>query len=112
MASHGTLLQPWCPHLQAKYREALAAAGSGQAPPAADHAAALFGLAESLQEGAEAVVAACAQLPDEVLTAEAVQQADAQASPALQEAVATFRRVVEGGQTRADALVCAGNALR
>ena len=47
------------PAPQAKYKEALALAGrGGAAPPAAEHAAALFGCAESLQGGAEATVAA------------------------------------------------------
>lgn len=71
---------PACPPPpQARYREALAlAASGGAAPPADDHAAALFGCAESLQEGAEAVLAACAQLPDDALTPAVVQQADAQ----------------------------------
>lgn len=91
--------------LQAKYREALAAAGT-------DNAECLFGLAESLQEGAEATLAACAALPDAGLSAAAVQQADSQAEALLQESVAAYRRVLEGGEPRVDALVCAGNALR
>lgn len=36
----------------------------------------------------------------------------AQAAALLEESVATYRRVQEGGQPRVDALVCAGNALR
>ena len=99
----------------AKYREALAAAsasgGGPRPPPPADVASCLFGLAESLQEGAEATSAACAQLPDEALTAEVVQAADSQAAALLRESVATYRQVLDGGQPRADALVCAGNAL-
>ncbi|KAL4458065.1 hypothetical protein ABPG75_012930 [Micractinium tetrahymenae] len=88
----------------AQYREAIAAA-------AADDPDALFGLAESLQGGAEATLAACTALPDEALTAAAAQQAASQAAVALQESVAAYRRVLEGGQLRVDALVCAGNAL-
>ncbi|KAL4432839.1 hypothetical protein ABPG77_008165 [Micractinium sp. CCAP 211/92] len=87
-----------------KYQEAISAAGG-------DDPDALFGLAESLQGGAEATLAACAALPDEVLTAAAAQQADLQAAAALQESVAAYQRVLEGGQPRVDALVCAGNAL-
>lgn len=56
-------------------------------------------------------MAACAQLPDAALTAAAVREADGRAEAMLGEAVATFRRVVEAGQPRVDALVCAGNAL-
>lgn len=98
---------------QAKYKEALALAGSGGAPPsAADYAICLFGCAESLQEGAEATIAACAALPDEALTAEAARQADAQAAALLEESVAAYRRVTENGEPRVDALVCCGNALR
>lgn len=92
-------------NVQAKYREAIEAAG-------ADDPDALFGLAESLQGGAEATLAACASLPDVALTAAAAQQADAQAAAALQESVEAYQRVLEGGQPRVDALVCAGNALR
>lgn len=98
----GTFLPPI---LQVKYQEAISAAGG-------DDPDALFGLAESLQGGAEATLAACAALPDEVLTAAAAQQADLQAAAALQESVAAYQRVLEGGQPRVDALVCAGNALR
>ena len=95
--------------MQAKFKEALAAGGS--TPPPAELAACLFGLAESLQQGAEATVAACNQLPDASLTADVVQQADSQASTLFAEAVASFQRVLEGGQPRVDALVCSGNAL-
>lgn len=98
---------------QAKYKEALALASSGAAAPAADDfASALFNCAECLQEGAEATVAACAALPDGQLTPAAVRAADAQAAAWLQECVATYRRVLENGQPRVDALVCCGNALR
>lgn len=97
------MFHPSC--LQAKYHETIAAAG-------ADEPDALFGLAESLQGGAEATLAACAALPDEALTAAVAQEADSQAAAALQESVAAYQRVLEGGQPRADALVCAGNALR
>lgn len=101
---------PWD---QAKYKEALSLAASGGASPRADdHAACLFGCAESLQEGAEATLAGCAQLPDEALTAAAVQQADAAAEALFQDSVAAYQRVEENGQPRVDALVCCGNALR
>jgi tetratricopeptide (TPR) repeat protein len=40
-----------------------------------------------------------------------VRQADSQAVALLHEAVAAFGQVLEAGQPRADALVCAGNAL-
>ena len=100
------------PPPQAKYKAALELAGSGAAaPPAADYAAAWFGAAESLQEGAEATLAAAAQLPDEQLTAQAAAQADAQAEALLQESVAAYQRVLDGGQPRVDALVCGANAL-
>lgn len=96
-----------------KYKAALSLATSGAAAPSPDdYAAAWFGAAESLQEGAEAGLAACAQLPDGQLTAAAVQQADARAEALLQESVEAYRRVQEGGQPRVDALVCCGNALR
>lgn len=96
---------------QAKYKEALRLAASSH-PPADDFAAALFNCAECLQEGADATVAACAALPDGQLTPAAVQAADAQAAALLEESVSTFRRVLENGQPRVDALVCCGNALR
>lgn len=100
------------PAPQAKYKEALALAGrGGAAPPAAEHAAALFGCAESLQGGAEATVAAAAAAPDDGAVA-AVQQADVQAAALLQESVAMYQRVMEDGQPRVDALVCCGNTLR
>ncbi|KAI7840309.1 hypothetical protein COHA_006091 [Chlorella ohadii] len=96
----------------AKYKEALALAASGAAaPPADDFASALFNCAECLQEGAEATVAACAALPDGQLTLAAVQAADAQAAALLDESVATYRRVLDNGQPRVDALVCCANAL-
>ena len=105
-------IQPFC-QVQAKYKEALALAASGAAaPPADDFASALFNCAECLQEGAEATVAACAALPDGQLTLAAVQAADAQAAALLDESVATYRRVLDNGQPRVDALVCCANALR
>lgn len=88
----------------AKYREALAAGGH-------EDADVLFGLAESLQEGAEATLAACAALPDNALTAAVVAQADSQAEALLRDSVAAYQRVLEEGQPRVDALVNAGNAL-
>ena len=94
------------------YRAALALARSSS-PAAADVAACLFGLAECLLQGAEAVLAACAQLPDQTLSVAAVQQADGQAVALLEESVGAFGRVREpDGQPRVDALVCGGNALR
>ncbi|PSC72882.1 hypothetical protein C2E20_4035 [Micractinium conductrix] len=88
----------------AKYREALAAAGR-------DDPECLFGLAESLQEGAEATLAAAAQAPDGAQTAAAGAAAGARAVALLADSVAAYRRVVEDGEPRVDALVCAGNAL-
>ena len=96
----------------AESRAALALARSSS-PAAADVAACLFGLAECLLQGAEAVLAACAQLPDQTLSVAAVQQADGQAVALLEESVGAFGRVREpDGQPRVDALVCGGNALR
>lgn len=45
-------------------------------------------------------------------TAPPFAHAPTQAAALLEEGVAAYRRVLEGGQPRVDALVCAGNALR
>lgn len=57
-------------------------------------------------------MAACEAQADELLTPAAVREADARAAALLEESVGTYRRVLENGEPRVDALVCCGNALR
>jgi hypothetical protein len=96
----------------AKYEAALQLA-TGQ--PALAVANAWFGCAESLQSLAEGLLQVCATAPDAELTRESEAQASEHAALLLVRAVEAYRKVpAEGagpGIMRADAAVCAGNAL-
>ncbi|DBA87568.1 TPA: hypothetical protein ACH3X1_004592 [Trebouxia sp. C0004] len=76
------------------------------------HCDAYFGLAEVLQNWAEAVLAVCRTLPDADLTRDVEQQASNAAQPLFRQSVEAYQQVRTGMQEmRADAAVNSGNAL-
>ncbi|KAK9813059.1 hypothetical protein WJX72_008231 [[Myrmecia] bisecta] len=83
-----------------------------QALPAEKEATAWFGLGESLQNWAEAVVVSCATLPDAQLSPAVEAEGHQTAGSLFQQAVSAYEQVhTADGHARADAAVNSGNAL-